>query len=83
MHLRISGTEVILRIDDSRIVTDVHPLDPGKGEFGDHCDYLADGEVVLMPEPERHINHCCEPNTYVKWIDGDRYVIARGGYTKG
>lgn len=69
--------EVILRIDDSRVVTDDAPLDPHKGEFQHHCDYLAQGNVVLMREPERYINHCCDPNAYVQWIGGERYVVAR------
>ena len=30
-----------------------------------------------MPSPERHINSCCDPNTYVKTIDGVRHVVAR------
>jgi len=72
----ISHGEVILRIDDSRVVTDADPLDPAKSEFEHHCDYLAGGQVVLMQTPERFINHRCEPNTYIKTIAGDRYVVA-------
>ena len=34
-----SPGEIILRIDDSRVVTDADPLDPAKGEFEHHCDY--------------------------------------------
>jgi uncharacterized protein len=71
-----SPGEIILKIDDSRIVTDADPLDPAKGEFEHHCDYLAGGMVVLMQYPERFINHRCDPNTYVRTIAGDRYVIA-------
>ena len=74
--VQISPGEIVLRIDDSRVVTDADPLDPEKGEFEDHCDYLAGGEVVLMQPPERFINHRCEPNTYIKTIAGDRYVVA-------
>ena len=36
-----SPAEVVLRIDDSRVVTDAGPLDPARGEFEHHCDYLA------------------------------------------
>jgi uncharacterized protein len=71
-----SPGEIIMRIDDSRIVTDAAPLDPAKGEFEHHCDYLAGGKVVLMQPPERFINHRCDPNTYVRTINGDRYVVA-------
>jgi hypothetical protein len=69
--------EIILPIDDSRIVDDKHPLRPELGEQSYHCDYLAGGKVVLMRSPERHINSCCDPNTYVKTINGIRHVVAR------
>jgi len=69
--------EIILPIDDSRIVDEEHPLRSELGEHGYHCDYLAGGKTVLMRSPERHINSCCDPNTYVKTDDGVRYVIAR------
>jgi SET domain len=71
-----SPGEIILKIDDSRIVTDANPLDPAKGEFEHHCDYLATGKVVLMQSPERFINHRCDPNTFIRTISGDRYVVA-------
>jgi hypothetical protein len=69
--------EIILAIDDTRVVDDVHPLRPEFGEYGYHCDYLAGGRIVLMRSPERHINSCCDPNTVVKTNDGIRYVVAR------
>lgn len=65
----------ILPIDDSRIVTKEQPLDPLKGELEHHQDYLGNRNV-LMQEPERYINHCCEPNTYVKTFNGVRWVLA-------
>ena len=71
----IAKGEVVLAIDDSRVVTPKFPLDISKGEFEYHCDYLAD-RVTLMQYPERHINHSCDPNTFVKTIDGIRYVFA-------
>jgi hypothetical protein len=72
----ISRGEVILAIDDSRVVMPDFPLNTTKGEFEYHCDYLAGGKVVLMQFPERHINHSCDPNTFVKTILGVRYVFA-------
>lgn len=69
--------ETILIIDDSRLVDDEHPLRSELGEYEYHCDYLADGKVVLMRSPERHINSSCDPNTYVKTCHGVRHVIAR------
>ena len=73
---RFSPGEIILRIDDSRVVTDDAPLDPARSEFEHHCDYLAGGKVVLMQAPERFINHRCDPNTFMRTIAGDRYVVA-------
>ena len=64
----------VLQIDDSRAVTPENPL--REGELERHCDYLAGGKVVLMQPPERHINHSCDPNTFVKTINGVRYVFA-------
>lgn len=75
--------EIIKPIDDSRIVDRDHPLDPEKGEFDYHCDYLANGKTVLMASPERHINSSCDPNTYVKTIDSVRHIIARRSIESG
>lgn len=75
--------EIILEIDDSRLVDDSHSLRPELGEYDFHCDYLENGKVVLMRSPERHINSCCEPNTFVKTIEGKRYVVARREIKKG
>jgi hypothetical protein len=68
--------EIILKIDDSRVVTDVDPLNTANEEFEHHCDYLASAKVVLMQRPERFINHRCDPNTFIRTISGDRYVVA-------
>jgi uncharacterized protein len=65
--------DLVLEIDDSRVVDDVHPLGPS--DSPDHRDYLANGKVVLMQFPERYINHSCDPNVYVATIDGKRVVI--------
>jgi len=66
--------EALLAIDDSRIVDEEHPLSPGDDPR--HCDYLAQKKVVLMQVPERHINHSCDPNSYVKTANGSRLVLA-------
>jgi len=66
----------ILKIDDTRVVTPDNPLLESQDEYERHCDYLASGKVVLMRSPERHINHSCDPNTFVKTIGGVRYVFA-------
>jgi len=67
--------EQVLPIDDSRVVESEDSFDASQGEFEYHQDYLGDHNVLLQ-EPERHINHCCEPNTYVKTLDGTRWVVA-------
>jgi len=67
---------VVLRIDDSRVVDDTHPLREGLGENPDHCDYLPDGTTVLMQAPERYINHSCDPNALVCSVDRARFVLA-------
>jgi uncharacterized protein len=74
--------EVILPLDDSRVVDEKHPLRPELGELEYHCDYLADGKVVLQPSPECYINSSCDPNVYAKTIDDVRYVVARRNIEK-
>ena len=72
----ISPGEIILKIDDTRVVTEAAPLDPARGEHEHHCDYLAGGKLVLMQPPELFINHRCDPNTFFRTIAGARYVVA-------
>lgn len=72
-----AASEIILPIDDSRVVDEKHPLRLELGEHQDHCDYLAGDRVVLMRPPEVYINSSCDPNTYVKTIEGTRQVVAR------
>jgi len=84
-HSRIEGTGVfaahsisrgdtVLRIDDSRGVDEHHPL--GSAEDPRYCDYLEAGKVILIQIPETYINYSCDPNTYVKTMNGVREVIA-------
>ena len=73
--------DLILERDDSWLVTDLTPLPDGEHEY--HCDWLADGRVVLAQEPERYTNHSCDPNVFVKEIDGVRYCCARRGISAG
>lgn len=65
--------EVVLIIDDSHIVLDPSKLTDEQNEFD--CDYLQGGKVILMQEPEKYINHSCNPSVYVKTINGVRNVI--------
>ena len=71
-----SAGETVLRLDDSRVVDDVHPLRPELGELERHQDYLGRGRVILMAVPERYINSSCDPNTFVVTRGGTRHVVA-------
>ncbi len=71
----IRAGERILRRDDSRLVTDDNPLREGEHEY--HCDWIADGRVVYVQEPERYTNHSCDPNAYVEVVGRVRYCTAR------
>jgi uncharacterized protein len=68
--------DVVLRIDDSRVVDERNPLRPALDERAEHCDYLAEGRVVLMRAPERYVNSSCDPNTFVKTVGQVRAVVA-------
>jgi SET domain-containing protein len=74
--------ERILRRDDSRVVTEENPLLAGEDE--EHCDWIADGRIVYVQEPERYTNHSCDPNAY-KEVDagGVRYCTARRAIEAG
>ena len=65
--------KVILTIDDSHVVTNESQLTKEQHEFD--LDYLSD-KTVVMQEPEKYINHSCDPNTYVKMENDLRYVKA-------
>jgi SET domain-containing protein len=73
--------EVILEMDDSHVVSDPSKLTKEQHEF--ELDYLADGKIVVMQAPERYINHSCDPNSYVKTVNGIRKVFAMRDIQKG
>ena len=68
--------DVILRVDDSRVVNEKHPLKPEEGESAIHRDYLPDGTVTLMRSPECFINHSCEPNSWTYSAGRERFLLA-------
>jgi hypothetical protein len=68
--------ERIHRINVVREVTPETPLREELGERFDHCDY-PDGKVVLIGFPDRHINHSCDPNTYIQYTADACYIVAR------
>jgi hypothetical protein len=72
--------EVVLQIDDSHIITDESTLTKEDWEY--NADFF-DGKIVIMQEPERCINHSCDPNSFVKIIEGTRFILARRDIAKG
>jgi hypothetical protein len=68
--------ERIHRRNIARDVTADAPLRADLGEFEHHQDWLGGGRVVLLGVPDRYLNHCCEPNSYVREIDGVQYIYA-------
>ena len=73
----IAKGEVILTIDDSVVISPDDPvLSKLIGSEPDPCDYLPDGTIVLMQEPERYINHSCDPNVYTYSADKKRFLLA-------
>jgi uncharacterized protein len=68
-----SPGDAVLTIDDSYVVDNEHPVAPDEKR---HCDYLQGGKTVWMQVPERHINHSCDPNVFVRTFDGIRHVLA-------
>ncbi|MDV3278007.1 MAG: SET domain-containing protein-lysine N-methyltransferase [Nitrososphaerales archaeon] len=66
--------EQIFDIDDSDVVSDFSKLTRHDYEF--ELDYLESGKVVRLRPPFRCVNHSCNPNAYVKTIDGQRKALA-------
>jgi hypothetical protein len=75
--------ERIHRRNIARDVTEMTPLREDLGEYEHHQDWLGGGRVVLLGVPDRHLNHSCEPNSYVREIDGVQYVYAYRDIAQG
>lgn len=76
------GGRRIRQINVVREVTLEAPLQPDVGERADHCDY-PDGRVVLIGYPDRHVNHSCDPNAYVRYEADSSYLVARRAIAVG
>jgi hypothetical protein len=63
--------EVIFDTSELRIITGEDPLREGEQEH--HCDWLADGRQIFLPEPARYINHSCQPTAWKQY----RNVVRR------
>jgi hypothetical protein len=72
----------IRQINVVREITPDAPLREDLGERKDHCDY-PDGKVVLLGLPDRHINHSCDPNAYVRYTEDKCFLHARRGIASG
>jgi hypothetical protein len=69
-----TGETILVR--EERTVTPEQPLDPEKGEFEHHCDWLEGGRQVYLGYPARHVNHSCEPNAFLAERDGLHHIVA-------
>lgn len=65
-----------------REITADDPLRPELGERADHCDY-PDGKVMLIGEPDRHLNHSCDPSVWVLYEADGCYLVARRDIASG
>ena len=63
--------ELVFETSELRRVTEEDPLP--EGEERRHCDWLADGRQILLPEPCRYVNHSCDPSAWKQY----RNVIRR------
>jgi hypothetical protein len=72
----IRAGERIREIAIVREVTPGTPLRPDLGERADHCDY-PDGKVVLLGEPDRYVNHSCDPSAWTRYLDARCHFVAR------
>jgi SET domain-containing protein len=69
-----AADELIRIVNIEREVTEAHPLDPEDNP--DHA-FLSDGKWLLVGEPDRYLNHSCDPNAYI-WYRGNAIdLIAR------
>lgn len=65
------ASELIFDTSEMRLVTEEDPLREGEEEW--HCDWLADGRQILLPEPACYINHSCDPSAWKEY----RNVVRR------
>jgi hypothetical protein len=70
--------EVVREFVLGREVTRDEPLRPELGELPEHCP-LVDRRFYLVGPPERHLNHSCDPNCYLRFGPERIEVVARRG----
>lgn len=74
--------ERIRKINVVREITPEVPLRPEHGERSDHCDY-PDGKIVLIGFPDRHVNHSCDPNAWLRYTADGCELMARRAISSG
>jgi SET domain-containing protein len=68
--------ELIRAVTVVREITPEAPLQPELGERREHCDY-PDGKVLLIGAPDRHLNHSCDPNAWLRYVGPGEQIVAR------
>ena len=81
--VRLFSAGVLIRtVNVVREITPEAPLRPEVGERRDHCDY-PDGKVVLIGPPDRHLNHSCDPNAWLRYAGPACQIVARRPIGRG
>jgi len=57
--------QVVREFAFEREVTAEAPLRPKAGELPEHCPVI-NGRRYLVASPDRYLNHCCNPNVYLR-----------------
>ncbi len=73
---RFAAGDLIRRINVVREISVDAPLREDLGERFEHQSY-PDDRVVLIGPPDRHVNHSCDPNAYVRYEGDAVYTVAR------
>lgn len=78
----VAEGEVVRAFALGREVTPEAPLRAEDGERPEHCT-LVDGRLHLVPYPDRHFNHSCDPNTWIRHGPGRADAVARRAIRAG
>jgi hypothetical protein len=73
---RLRAGDVIRELVLGREVTPDAPLRPERGECPEHCTWI-DGRFHLLASPDRHFNHSCDPNAWLRFAAGRIEVVTR------
>ncbi len=77
-----AAAQRIRTVNVIREVTPEAPLRPERGERQDHCDY-PDGRIALIGFPDRHLNHSCDPNAFLRYAADVCELVARRAIAAG